>query len=290
MAPEQALGGGHSVGPAADVYALGVVLFEMLCGERPFRGTLQRVLDQTAHDEPPSPRLFDDRVPAGLEAICLRCLQKRPEDRYATAADLAADLRRWLEGGTPRRPRFAAVRRAAAWARRRPLTSALAATVLALLVVIAVLLGRTPAPAGNTPPPSQDATTDAARRLKNAVGLPPDALAGAAARVALDDADADARIAAARFLAGKDLDRWPEAREALLVALRTDRSEAVRVEAARALGQAEGGGRTVRVALEIVVAGTDADGNTAERSERVRAAARAALDARHQRAGDRPER
>jgi prepilin-type processing-associated H-X9-DG protein len=114
MAPEQADGKGRPVGPPADVYALGAILYECLAGRPPFEGdTTLDTLIRVVHDEPRPLR----RAPRDLNTICLKCLEKDPARRYATAADLAEDLRRFLDGEGVRSP--SAVARLTRWARRR---------------------------------------------------------------------------------------------------------------------------------------------------------------------------
>jgi serine/threonine protein kinase/formylglycine-generating enzyme required for sulfatase activity len=137
MSPEQAAGKARMVGPSADIYALGVILYEMLTGHPPFRGvtwmdTVQLVL--TA--EPVTPRRWQPKMPADLETICLKCLRKQPEKRYATAKDLADDLRRFLNGepivGRPVSPWEHFV----TWVRRHPA----AATMIALGSLLVCLM------------------------------------------------------------------------------------------------------------------------------------------------------
>jgi tetratricopeptide (TPR) repeat protein len=108
MPPEQARGRLDEVGPWSDVYGLGAVLYELLTGYPPFRGSVAEVLRQVKEDEPRRPRAVNPRVPRRLEAICLRCLQKDPRRRYATAREVAGALdgflrpwwkRRWREAG-----------------------------------------------------------------------------------------------------------------------------------------------------------------------------------------------
>ncbi|MGE0533481.1 MAG: WD40 repeat domain-containing serine/threonine-protein kinase [Pirellulales bacterium] len=139
MSPEQAQGQVSEIGPQTDVYALGALLYELLVGRPPFRGAGEAdTLRQIVSDEPRSPRRVRRDVPRDLEAICLRCLEKRPTSRYLSARDLGDDLRRFLRGEpTTARP-VAAWQRAAKWARRWPAMAALTTVTVLLFVGLAV--------------------------------------------------------------------------------------------------------------------------------------------------------
>jgi photosystem II stability/assembly factor-like uncharacterized protein/tRNA A-37 threonylcarbamoyl transferase component Bud32 len=105
MAPEQARGDVKAIGPATDVYALGVILYELLTGRRPFRAaTLYDALQEVVSQAPAPPSQLNGAVPKELETICLKCLEKEPARRYASAAELADSLRRFLLGRAPDAP------------------------------------------------------------------------------------------------------------------------------------------------------------------------------------------
>jgi WD40 repeat protein len=134
MSPEQITAAAR-VDQRSDLYSLGVVLYELLTGERPFRGQPHLILHQVVHEEPRPPRRLNDRIPRDLETICLKCLQKEPGQRYATAAALAEDLRRFRAGEPITARPAGRLERAWRWCRRNPgLAGALTAATLFLLL------------------------------------------------------------------------------------------------------------------------------------------------------------
>jgi serine/threonine-protein kinase len=147
MAPEQAEGRLDLLGPATDVYGLGAILYEVLAGRPPFRGgDTTAVLRLVVHEAPARPRSLESGAPPALEAVCLKALAKKPAERYASARDVADDVRRWLADEPVTAWREPLVRRAGRWARRHRTGVAVAAALLvagvAALGVSTVLVNR----------------------------------------------------------------------------------------------------------------------------------------------------
>lgn len=137
MPPEQASGNQDQVSVCSDVYSLGALLYAVTTGRAPFVGQnpLDILLDVLS-EEPPSPRSLHDRIPRDLETVTLKCLQKAPQQRYASAAELADDLDRILEGRPVKARRITIAERAWRWCKRKP-TSA-ATILLSAILLIAV--------------------------------------------------------------------------------------------------------------------------------------------------------
>jgi serine/threonine protein kinase len=134
MAPEQARGQSEEVGPAADIYSLGVILYEMLTGRPPFisESTVD-VLRQVLSDPPAPPRQIMRNLPRDLEAICQRCLEKDPRRRYPSALALAEDLGQFLDGEPVRARPPAPVERLWNWSLKNPVPSTLLLTISVVL-------------------------------------------------------------------------------------------------------------------------------------------------------------
>ena len=147
MAPEQVSGDRSAIGPAADVYALGAILYELLTGAPPFQAVaLTGTLRLLEFREPVSPRTLLPGLPRDLETICLVCLRKDPTQRYPSALAVAEDLRRWSEGRPIRERPLSGAERAWRWRRRHPsvaaLITALSVAITTGIVGLLVLLDR----------------------------------------------------------------------------------------------------------------------------------------------------
>jgi hypothetical protein len=140
MAPEQAGGKTKEIGPAADVYALGAILYECLTGRPPFRaGTALDTVLQVLSDDPVPPGRLIPKLPRDLETICLKCLQKEPAKRYTSAAALADDLGAYLDGRMIAARPVGRVERTWRWCRRNPALASSAVVVALALVARSVV-------------------------------------------------------------------------------------------------------------------------------------------------------
>lgn len=139
MAPEQAQGKVTQIGPPADIYGLGAILYDLVTGIPPFRGeTVMDTISQVINREPVPPTRLNTGLPRDLGTICLKCLEKEPKKRYATAAALAEDLRRYLVGEPILARPTPWFEQAWKWAKRKPAVASLAATISLVLLATAV--------------------------------------------------------------------------------------------------------------------------------------------------------
>jgi serine/threonine protein kinase len=169
MAPEQARGELAAVGPHSDQYSLGVVLYELLARRRPFDGSPHAILAQVTAGDFAPPRRFNPAIPRDLEAICLKAMAFQPSSRYASAAELGADLEHFLAGEPVHARHPSGLEQARRWLRRHRqaalLTSGVAAAVLITLAAVRWNGGFQQPPAMPDSPPETESSADRQQQL-----------------------------------------------------------------------------------------------------------------------------
>ena len=141
MSPEQARGEGHRVDRRADIYSLGVILYELLTGEWPFRGVAKMLIQQVISDDPISPRRLVGAIPKDLETIVMKCLEKSPDSRYQTAAELKADLNAWLSHEPIRARPVGTLGKLKRWRQRNPVVANLTIGFFFMLALMVLVSG-----------------------------------------------------------------------------------------------------------------------------------------------------
>lgn len=142
MSPEQARGATSQTDQRTDLYSMGVVLFQLLTDELPFRGNLQRLIYHVIHDDPPRLRELDPTLPVDLETICMKLLEKEPARRYGSAREVADELRRFRHGEPIHARPIGMPERLLRWVKRHPTVPVLFAGLVAVMVVVSMVSWR----------------------------------------------------------------------------------------------------------------------------------------------------